>query len=78
MATMSLVMSRRLARKAGGSDITKLANQTMVLVVKDKQKFSNAAALLAAAKAKPGQGAMFRFSLAPAPQVMQFYRPGSA
>lgn len=27
MATMSLVMSRRLARKAGGSDITKLANQ---------------------------------------------------
>lgn len=30
------------------------------------------------AKAKPGQGAMFRFSLAPAPQVVQFYRPGSA
>ena len=30
------------------------------------------------AKAKPGQGAMFRFSLAPAPQVMQFYRAGSA
>jgi len=30
------------------------------------------------AKAKPGQGAMFRFSLAPAPQVMQFYRPGTA
>ena len=30
------------------------------------------------AKAKPGQGAMFRFSLTPAPQVMQFYRPGSA
>ena len=29
-------------------------------------------------KAKPGQGAMFRFSLAPAPQVMQFYRPGTA
>jgi signal transduction histidine kinase len=30
------------------------------------------------AKGKSGQGAMFRFSLAPAPQVMQFYRPGSA
>ena len=30
------------------------------------------------AKAKPAQGAMFRFSLAPAPQVMKFYRPGSA
>ena len=34
--------------------ITKFVNQPMVLVVKDKQKFSNAAALLAAAKAKPG------------------------
>ena len=30
------------------------------------------------AKGKPGQGAMFRFSLAPVPQVMQFYRPGDA
>lgn len=40
--------------QADFAPITKLANQTMVLVVKDKQKFSNAAALLAAAKAKPG------------------------
>ena len=34
--------------------ITKLANQAMVLVVKDKQKFANAGAVLAAAKAQPG------------------------
>ena len=33
--------------------ITKLANQSMVLVVKDRQKFPTAAAVLAAAKAKP-------------------------
>ena len=33
--------------------ITKLANQSMVLVVKDRQKFPNAAAVLAAARAKP-------------------------
>ena len=33
--------------------ITKLANQSMVLVVKDRQKFANAGAVLAAAKAKP-------------------------
>ena len=33
--------------------ITKLANQSMVLVVKDREKFPNAAAVLAAAKAKP-------------------------
>ena len=33
--------------------ITKLANQSMVLVVKDKQKFPNAGAVLAAARAKP-------------------------
>jgi len=33
--------------------ITKLANQAMVLVVKDRQKFANAGAVLAAAKAKP-------------------------
>jgi tripartite-type tricarboxylate transporter receptor subunit TctC len=32
--------------------ITKLADQSMVLVVKDRQKFPNAAAVLAAAKAK--------------------------
>ena len=35
--------------------ITKLANQAMVLVVKDKTKFPNAAAVLAAAKAQPGK-----------------------
>ncbi|MBN9409390.1 MAG: tripartite tricarboxylate transporter substrate binding protein [Burkholderiales bacterium] len=33
--------------------ITKLANQAMVLVVRDKQKFANAGAVLAAAKASP-------------------------
>ena len=33
--------------------ITKLANQSMVLVVKDRQKFPTAAAVLAAAKTKP-------------------------
>jgi tripartite-type tricarboxylate transporter receptor subunit TctC len=33
--------------------ITKLANQAMVLVVKDRQKFANAGAVLAAAKSKP-------------------------
>ena len=33
--------------------ITKLANQSMVLVVKDRQKFPTAAAVLAAARAKP-------------------------
>jgi tripartite-type tricarboxylate transporter receptor subunit TctC len=40
--------------QADFSPITKLANQSMVLVVKDKQKFSSAGALLAAAKATPG------------------------
>ncbi|RZI98973.1 MAG: tripartite tricarboxylate transporter substrate binding protein [Rubrivivax sp.] len=34
--------------------ITKLANQAMVLVVRDKQKFATAGAVLAAAKASPG------------------------
>lgn len=33
--------------------ITKLANQAMVLVVKDRDRFPNAAAVLAAAKARP-------------------------
>lgn len=36
--------------------ITKLANQSMVLVAKDKQKFPNAGAVLAAAKAKAKAG----------------------
>ena len=40
--------------QADFAPITKLANQSMVLVVKDKQKFSSVAALLAAAKARPG------------------------
>ena len=40
--------------QADFAPITKLANQAMVLVVQDKQKFPSAAALLAAAKAKPG------------------------
>lgn len=35
--------------------ITKLVNQPMVLVVKDRQKFPSVAALLAAAKAAPGK-----------------------
>lgn len=40
--------------QADFAPITKLANQSMVLVVKDKHKFSSAGALLAAAKAGPG------------------------
>ena len=40
--------------QADFAPITKLANQSMVLVVKDKQKFPNAGAVLAAAKAQPG------------------------
>jgi tripartite-type tricarboxylate transporter receptor subunit TctC len=40
--------------QADFAPITKLANQSMVLVVKDKQRFASAGALLAAAKAKPG------------------------
>ncbi|MFZ4289017.1 Bug family tripartite tricarboxylate transporter substrate binding protein [Variovorax sp. HJSM1_2] len=40
--------------QADFAPITKLANQSMVLVVKDKEKFASAGALLAAAKAKPG------------------------
>ena len=39
--------------EADFAPITKVANQSMVLVVKDKQKFPNAGAVLAAAKAKP-------------------------
>ncbi len=38
--------------EADFAPITKLANQAMVLVVKDKQKFANAGAVLAAARAK--------------------------
>ncbi len=38
--------------QADFAPITKLANQAMVLVVKDKQKFASAGALLAAARAK--------------------------
>lgn len=40
--------------QADFAPITKLVDQAMVLVVKDKQKFANAGAVLAAAKAKPG------------------------
>ena len=40
--------------QADFAPITKLANQSMVLVVRDKQKFASAGALLAAAKANPG------------------------
>lgn len=40
--------------QADFAPITKLANQSMVLVVKDKQKFPSAGAVLAAAKAKSG------------------------
>ena len=39
--------------EADFAPITKLANQSMVLVVKDKQKFPNAGAVLAAARVKP-------------------------
>ena len=39
--------------EADFAPITKLANQSMVLVVKDKQKFPTAAAVLAAARVKP-------------------------
>ncbi|MEJ5151854.1 Bug family tripartite tricarboxylate transporter substrate binding protein [Comamonas sp. MYb396] len=39
--------------QADFAPITKLANQAMVLVVKDRKKFPNAAAVLAAAKAQP-------------------------
>jgi tripartite-type tricarboxylate transporter receptor subunit TctC len=40
--------------QADFAPITKLANQAMVLVVKDRQKFASAGAVLAAAKASPG------------------------
>jgi tripartite-type tricarboxylate transporter receptor subunit TctC len=40
--------------EADFAPITKLANQSMVLVVNDKAKYPTAAAVLAAAKAKPG------------------------
>jgi tripartite-type tricarboxylate transporter receptor subunit TctC len=40
--------------QADFAPITKLANQAMVLVVKDRQKFATAGAVLAAAKANPG------------------------
>ena len=39
--------------EADFAPITKVANQSMVLVVKDKQKFPSAGAVLAAARAKP-------------------------
>lgn len=39
--------------QADFAPITKLANQSMVLVVKDRQKFASAAAVLAAARARP-------------------------
>ncbi len=41
--------------QADFAPITKLANQSMVLVVKDNQKFPNAGAMLAAARARPGE-----------------------
>jgi tripartite-type tricarboxylate transporter receptor subunit TctC len=41
--------------EADFSPITPLVNQSMVLVVKDRQKFPTVAALLAAAKAAPGR-----------------------
>jgi tripartite-type tricarboxylate transporter receptor subunit TctC len=41
--------------EADFSPVSPLVNQPMVLVVKDKQKFPTVAALLAAAKAAPGQ-----------------------
>lgn len=40
--------------QADFAPITKLANQSMVMVVRDKQKFATAGAVLAAAKANPG------------------------
>ncbi len=41
--------------EADFAPVSRLVNQPMVLVVKDKQKFPTVAALLAAAKAAPGQ-----------------------
>lgn len=41
--------------EADFSPVSPLVNQPMVLVVKDKQKFATVSALLAAAKAAPGQ-----------------------
>jgi tripartite-type tricarboxylate transporter receptor subunit TctC len=41
--------------EADFAPVSRLVNQPMVLVVKDKQKFPSAAAFLAAAKAGPGQ-----------------------
>ena len=41
--------------EADFTPVSRLVNQPMVLVVKDKQKFPTVAALLAAAKAAPGQ-----------------------
>jgi tripartite-type tricarboxylate transporter receptor subunit TctC len=40
--------------EADFTPVTRLVNQPMVLIVKDKQKYPNVAALIAAAKAKPG------------------------
>ena len=41
--------------EADFAPISRLVNQPMVLIVKDKQKYPNVAALLAAAKAEPGK-----------------------
>jgi tripartite-type tricarboxylate transporter receptor subunit TctC len=40
--------------EADFTPVTRLVNQPMVLIVKDKQKYPSVAALIAAAKAKPG------------------------
>jgi tripartite-type tricarboxylate transporter receptor subunit TctC len=51
----SIFKSLQYDPEADFTPISRLVNQPMVLVVKDKQKYPNVAALLAAARAAPGQ-----------------------
>ncbi len=56
MATnKSIFKSLACDPEADFAPITRLVNQPMVLIVKDKQKYPNLAAFLAAAKANPGK-----------------------
>ncbi len=51
----SIFKSLQYDPEADFTPVTRLVNQPMVLVVKDKQKYPTVAALLAAARAAPGQ-----------------------
>ncbi|MFT3953238.1 MAG: tripartite tricarboxylate transporter substrate-binding protein [Piscinibacter sp.] len=51
----SIFKSLQYDPEADFTPISRLVNQPMVLVVKDKQKYPNVAAVLAAARAAPGQ-----------------------